>query len=376
MAIIVSRGLIKSDFFKVMQMWNILQEKNPSKLLTCLFLNASTYTLKLLTTPISFVCRVQLSLCFSLSEPQHLRKTHQCRQYDDVIRWEPAASKPVHRWQCCTSKPHFKPRQPSSPELWHTYFEFMESHWITSIIDSCVFLLVFVLSVPQRFAHEKKTKNKVNIEVGHIDSGLTSAPSHLKRALLKISQYSCQSADQSVNKVSFLECFPLSPISKWRTVEGLKASDKIHRWLSLKGEMELSHHLRLCPSGSLRVTWSKCNPLKVLADSLVHAAVPLPWNIALVSTLCSPQPCRCFDCCNALRTGRVNKNERGLKREHESERERGRRAYYWPLIGYGESTPSFCVACSQPIGCPNNILGLWMKWIVREQDRSSLIHHP
>lgn len=115
--------------------------------------------------------------------------------------------------------------------------------------------------------------------------------------------------------------------------------------------------------------------LKVLADSLVHAAVPLPWNIALVSTLCSLQPCRCFDCCNALRTGRVNKNERGLKREHESKRER-ERAYYWPLIGYGESTPSFCVACSQPIGFLNNILGLWMKWIVREQDRSSLIHHP
>lgn len=113
--------------------------------------------------------------------------------------------------------------------------------------------------------------------------------------------------------------------------------------------------------------------LKVLTDSLVHAAVPLPWNIATVSTLCSLQPRCCFDCCNALRRESVNKNERGLKREHESKRER-ERVYYWPLIGYGESTALFCVACSQPIGCRNNILGLWMKWIVREQDRSSLIH--
>lgn len=102
-------------------------EKKPSKLLTCLFLSTSTYTFKLLITPISFLCRVQLSLCFSLSEPQHLRKTHQCRQYDDVIRWEPAASKPVHRWQCCTSKPHFKPCQPSSPELAHILWVHGES---------------------------------------------------------------------------------------------------------------------------------------------------------------------------------------------------------------------------------------------------------
>lgn len=50
----------------------------------------------------------------------------------------------------------------------------MESHWITAIIDSCVLLLVSLLSAPQRFANGgKKNKNKVNIELGHIDLGLT-----------------------------------------------------------------------------------------------------------------------------------------------------------------------------------------------------------
>ena len=101
----------------------------------------------------------------------------------------------------------------------------------------------------------------MNIELGHIELGLTSAPSHLRRALLKISQYSCQSADQLVNEVSFLECFPPSRANKWRTVGGLKASDKTHRWLGLKGEIGLGHHLRLYPSGSVGVTLSKCNRL-------------------------------------------------------------------------------------------------------------------
>lgn len=148
-----------------------------------------------------------------MSEPQHLRKTHQCPQHDDVIRREAAVSRPVHRWQCCTSKPHLNPVNPVPHKQWHTRFEFMESHWITAIIDSCCVLFFFVLSVPQRFAHEKE--NKVNIELGHIEIGLTStpSPSHLKRASLKISQYTCQSADQLVNKVSFLECFALSPMT-------------------------------------------------------------------------------------------------------------------------------------------------------------------
>ena len=56
-------------------------------------------------------------------------------------------------------------------------------------------------------------------------------------------------------------------------------------------------------------------------------------------------------------------------------RGRGRERTTGPSLA-AESTPSFCVARAQPIGCLNNILGLWMKWIVREQDRSSLIHHP
>lgn len=152
--------------------------------------------------------------CFSLSEPQHLRKTHQCPQHDDVICRQPAASRPVPRWQCCTSKPHLNPVNPVPHKQLHTHFEFTESHWITAFIDSCVSLLFFLYSVPQDLhREEKKKRNKVNIELGHIELGLT-APSHLKRARLKISQYRCQSADQLFNKVSFFKCFFLSPTSK------------------------------------------------------------------------------------------------------------------------------------------------------------------
>ena len=148
--------------------------------------------------------------CFSLSELQHLRKTHQCSQHDDVIRWGPSASRPVHRWQCCTSKPHVNPFNPVPHKQRHTHFEFMESHWITAIIDSCVLLLFFCPLYATKICTWEK-KNKVNIELGDIELGLTSAPSRLMRAQLKISQYSCQSANQSVNEVSFLECFSLSP---------------------------------------------------------------------------------------------------------------------------------------------------------------------
>lgn len=146
-------------------------------------------------------------------------------------------------------------------------------------------------------------------------------------------------------------------------------------WSALKGRLELSHHLRLHPSGSLRVTWTKCHPL------WRGWLIVLSTRLSLYPEIWQPlQHCALF-CRTVVLTAvmhweereRVNENEWGLKREHESKRET-ERAYYWPLIGHGESTPLFCVACSQPIGCRNNILGLWMKWIVREQDRSSLIH--
>lgn len=148
----------------------------------------------------------------------------------------------------------------------------MESHWITASIDSCVLLLCFFC--PLCATKVEKKQNKVNIELGHIESGLTSAPSHLKRAPLKISQCSCQSADQLVNKVSFLECFSLSPTSRRSTVGGLKAWDEIHRWLGLKGEMGLSHHLRLCPSGSSGVTRTKCNPLSKCSLIVLSSCSP------------------------------------------------------------------------------------------------------
>lgn len=137
-----------------------------------------------------------------------------------------AASRPLHRWQCCTLKSQINPVNPVPHKLWHTHFDLMESHYQCCNWFVCVSGVFFVLSVPQRFMHVKKTKIKVNIELGHIELGLMSAPSHLRRALLKISQYSCQSADQLVNEVSFLECFSLSRASKWRKSEVLKHRTK------------------------------------------------------------------------------------------------------------------------------------------------------
>lgn len=111
---------------------------------------------------LSFTESHLLCLCFSLSEPQHLRKTHHRPQHDDVICWVPAGSKPVHRWQCCASEILHEPCQPSSPQ---TVAEFMASHWIIAVIDSCLFHLCFCPLLPLRFVHSKK--NKVNIELGH-----------------------------------------------------------------------------------------------------------------------------------------------------------------------------------------------------------------
>ncbi|XP_039675422.1 transcription factor E2F3 isoform X2 [Perca fluviatilis] len=78
------------------------------------------------STPlVPYSCFVQVSskeynylhFCFSLSEPQHLRKTHQRPQHDDVIGRQPAASGLVHGWQCCTSKPHVNPFNPVPHQL-------------------------------------------------------------------------------------------------------------------------------------------------------------------------------------------------------------------------------------------------------------------
>lgn len=97
-------------------------------------------------SPVFLSCVEYNCPCFSLSEPQLLRKTHQCPQHDDVIYREPAASRPVHRWQCCTLKPHLNPVNPVPHKQGRTHFEFTESHWITAVIDSCASLLFFFLS--------------------------------------------------------------------------------------------------------------------------------------------------------------------------------------------------------------------------------------
>ncbi len=94
-------------------------------------------------SPMFLSCTEHSCPCFSLSERQHLRKTHQRPQHDDVMCRQPTASRPVHRWQCCTSNPNLNPVNPVPHKQWHTHFEFMESHWITAIIDSCVSLLFF-----------------------------------------------------------------------------------------------------------------------------------------------------------------------------------------------------------------------------------------
>lgn len=98
--------------------------------------------------------------CLSLSEPQHLRKTHQCPQHDDVICREPAASRPVHRWQCCTSKTYVNPVNPVPYKQQHTHFEFTESHWISAVIDSCLFLLFFCPSLCHKDLHMKKKNSE------------------------------------------------------------------------------------------------------------------------------------------------------------------------------------------------------------------------
>lgn len=165
-----------------------------------------------------------------------------------------------------------------------------------------------------------------------------------------------------VNTVSFLECLFLSPPREGGSAEGLKPLDKMQNWLSLKGRIELSYHLRLRPSGGLRgVTGSWCGPLST--HGLIVMRPASPWNRP-VPPLRSPQACCCFDCCDAL--GWENKN--GLKRECEStgEREREESAYYWSAIGYGESAPSFRVLqlAANRLAW-NNILGLWMKGAAR-----------
>lgn len=88
-----------------------------------------------------------------------------------------------------------------------------------------------------------------------------------------------------VNKVSFLECLFLSPTREGGTVEGLKPLDKIQNWLSLKGQIELSCHLRLSPSGAFRGdlkqvqstlnTWADCDEAVLpLKQTCFHAALP------------------------------------------------------------------------------------------------------
>lgn len=178
------------------------------------------------TLPISVLCGVQMSLLLfvwaSASEKNtSVPSTWWCNPSGT------AASRPLHRWQCCTSKSQINPVNPVPHKLWHTHFDLMESHWINAVIDLCVFLVFFFcLLCATKICACKKTKIKVNIELGHIELGLMSAPSHLRRALLKISQYRCQSADQLVNEVSFLECFSLSRASKWRKSEALKHRTK------------------------------------------------------------------------------------------------------------------------------------------------------
>lgn len=97
-----------------------------------------------------------------------------------------------------------------------------------------------------------------------------------------------------------------------------------------------------------------CDCLLTLKKTCSHAA--LPSSVRLFWLL--------------QRTGmREQKWVKEGVRKHRREKES---AYYWFVIGYGKSVPSFCVPRLQPISCLNNNLGLWMKRIAREQDRSSL----
>lgn len=72
-------------FWSHIQMWNILQKSEPKTSIAFfpVYIHIASFKLFLYLSSVEFKCP-----CFSLSEPQHLRKTHQCPQHDDVIRRE------------------------------------------------------------------------------------------------------------------------------------------------------------------------------------------------------------------------------------------------------------------------------------------------
>lgn len=127
---------------------------------------------------------------FSLSEPQHLRKTHHRPQHDDVIRQVPTAFEPVYRWQCGTLKIPHEPCQPSSPQ---TVAHSHRVHEVTGsllllihVYFSCCFFFFhfFCFSLCRlRFAHRRKGGKsecwigsyRVRFDVNHlpISRGLT-----------------------------------------------------------------------------------------------------------------------------------------------------------------------------------------------------------
>lgn len=72
---------------------------------------------------------------FSLSEPQHLRKTHHRPRHDDVIRQVPTAFEPDYRWQCGTLKTPHEPCQPSSPQT------VAHSHRVHEVTGSLLLLI-------------------------------------------------------------------------------------------------------------------------------------------------------------------------------------------------------------------------------------------
>lgn len=80
---------------------SLFMKSNP---LIFFFLHSETFTSRKLSS----------RPCFSLSEPQHLRKTHHRPQHDDVMCRLPAAFGPDHRWQCGALEAPREPCQPTS----------------------------------------------------------------------------------------------------------------------------------------------------------------------------------------------------------------------------------------------------------------------